>query len=84
VRVALTQGRVSFARIGITGVAGKAYRAREAERLLESGATPQDAAAAAGQGVEANSDLHASAEYRLNMARVYTQRAITEALARTS
>jgi carbon-monoxide dehydrogenase medium subunit len=84
VRVALSGGRVSFARIGVTGVAGKAYRPREAERLLESGATPAEAAAAAAEGVEANSDLHASAAYRLNMAKVYTQRAVTEALARTS
>ena len=84
VRVAVTGGRVSFARVGITGVAGKGYRARETERLLESGASPADAAAVAGQGVDANTDLYASAEYRLQMVRVYTERAINDALARTS
>lgn len=84
VRVAMAGGRVSFARIGVTGVAGKAFRAAEAEALLASGASPADAAAAVTHGVDANSDLYASAEYRLHMTRVYAQRAITEALARTS
>jgi carbon-monoxide dehydrogenase medium subunit len=84
VRVAMSEARVSFARIGVTGVAGKAFRAKEAEGLLASGASPADAAAAVTRGVDANSDLYASAEYRMHMTRVYTQRAITEALARTS
>jgi carbon-monoxide dehydrogenase medium subunit len=84
VRVAMSDARVSFARIGVTGVAGKAFRAKEAEGLLASGASPADAAAAVTRGVDANSDLYASAEYRLHMTRVYAQRAITEALARTS
>lgn len=68
------------ARIGITGVADVAYRARSAEA-----AYPQGAAAAAEQatdGVTVNGDIHADAAYRTAMARVYTRRAIEAALAR--
>jgi len=35
-------------------------------------------------GVDANADLFASADYRKHMARVYTARALTQALARAS
>ena len=35
-------------------------------------------------GVDANSDLFGSAEYRSQMARVYTARALTQALSRAS
>jgi carbon-monoxide dehydrogenase medium subunit len=83
-RVGVSSGRVAFARLGITGLAAKAFRAREAERLLESGASPAEAAATVARDVEASSDLHASAAYRTRMAQVYAQRAITEALARSS
>jgi aerobic carbon-monoxide dehydrogenase medium subunit len=40
------------------------------------------AAEHASDGVEALSDLHASGEYRLALARVYTKRALLRALAR--
>ena len=39
---------------------------------------------AVGEGVEANSDLYASAEYRLHLARVHAARAIRAALSRAS
>jgi len=42
----------------------------------------QKAAAGAADGVDANTDLHASAAYRRQMAKVYTARALTQALAR--
>ncbi|HZT33529.1 MAG TPA: xanthine dehydrogenase family protein subunit M [Bryobacteraceae bacterium] len=82
VRVRRSNGRVSFSRVGITGLAPKAFRATGVESLLQ---TPDDVASAAGavaDGIEANSDLAASAEYRCQMARVYTARALRQALAR--
>jgi carbon-monoxide dehydrogenase medium subunit len=82
-RLRAAGGRITFARVGITGVSGKAYRVREAERLLEGGASVAEAAAAVSRGVEANADLHASAEYRLRMAEVYAARALNGALAGT-
>ncbi len=44
----------------------------------------QKAAALVADGVEANSDLHASAEYRKHLARVYTMRALAVASSRTA
>jgi CO/xanthine dehydrogenase FAD-binding subunit len=40
----------------------------------------EDASRNAGQGIEPLSDLHASAEYRREMARVFTRRAIARAI----
>ena len=67
-------------------MAGKAFRATAVEKLLDgtsgSAADIQKAAAVAGEGVDANSDLHASAKYRKHLAKVYTQRALTQAASR--
>lgn len=85
-RVRLEGGKVRLARVGVTGLAGKPYRALNVERLLEGSAgSPEDirkAAAVVTDGVEPLSDLHASAPYRAHLARVYTARALSEALAR--
>src|SRR5579871_869358 len=85
-RIARSGGKVSMIRIGVTGLAGKSYRAMEAETaLLGKGGSAteiQNAAALVGQGIEANSDLHASADYRRHLAVVYAARALTAALAR--
>src|SRR5437667_7346491 len=87
-RVRKSGGKVSFVHVGITGLAGKAFRATGVEKLLAttagSAADVQKAAAVASDGVDANTDLHASAAYRRQMAKVYTARALTQALARTS
>ena len=88
VRVRKSAGKVVFVRVGITGVGGKAFRASGVEKLLEgtggSTADVQKAAAAVADGVDANSDLNASSAYRLQMAKVYTARALTKALSRAS
>jgi carbon-monoxide dehydrogenase medium subunit len=88
VRVRKASGKITMARVGITGLAGKAFRATNAEKLLEgtegNAADIRKASAVAGAGVDANSDLFASANYRLQMAKVYASRAINEALLRTS
>ncbi|MBI2318839.1 MAG: xanthine dehydrogenase family protein subunit M [Betaproteobacteria bacterium] len=69
--------------IGVTGVADKAYRPAAVERALagkrlEPKAIEQ-AAAAAVQGVEPLGNIHGSAEYRANLARLYVARAIAAA-----
>jgi len=73
-------------RIGITGLSNHAYRATAAEKALEGKtASPNDiqnAAALVTQGADANSDLHASAEYRRHLAVVHAARAIKAAISR--
>jgi carbon-monoxide dehydrogenase medium subunit len=87
-RVRKSGGRVTFARVGVTGLAGKPYRAINVEHALEgtagSPADIQKAAALVADGVEANSDLHGSSEYRKHLARVYTMRALAVASSRTA
>jgi carbon-monoxide dehydrogenase medium subunit len=87
-RVAQSGGKITMVRIGVTGLAGKSYRATDAENALmgKSGSATeiQNAAALVAQGVDANSDLHASADYRRHLAVVYAARALTAALARTA
>jgi carbon-monoxide dehydrogenase medium subunit len=87
-RIKKSGGKVTMARVGVTGLSGKPYRALSVEKALEG--TPgnasdvQKAAASVAEAVEANSDLHASADFRKHLARVYTMRALTVALSRTA
>jgi carbon-monoxide dehydrogenase medium subunit len=87
-RIRKQGGRIAMARIGVTGMSPKAFRARNAEKLLEgtpgSQADIQAAAGVVGAGEEANTDLSASADYRRHLARVRAARAITTALSRAS
>ncbi len=85
-RVTVNKGKIQDVAVGITGVAPKAYRAEAVENALRGKkVSPKllaDAARHAAQGVEPLSDLHASAEYRREMAAVFTRRALERALAR--
>jgi aerobic carbon-monoxide dehydrogenase medium subunit len=85
-RVRQSDGRFVFVRIGITGLSNSAYRAVACERALEgqptTAAAIENAAARAAEGIDANSDLHASADYRRHLARVHTARALRTALSR--
>ena len=87
-RIKVAGGKVAMARVGVTGLAGKPFRATAVEKALEGTAGgPSDiqkAAALVAEGVDANSDLHASADYRKHMARVYTMRALAVAASRTA
>jgi carbon-monoxide dehydrogenase medium subunit len=69
--------------IGITGVSSKAYRPSAVESALTGAKldeqTIANAAAHAADGIEANGDLFASADYRKHLAEVYTKRAIATA-----
>ena len=80
----MAAGRVKTARIGVTGVSSHAFRSIEAEKALESGTDIEGAVSTIGEGVDANSDIYASAEYRIAMGKVYAARAIRKALSRTS
>jgi carbon-monoxide dehydrogenase medium subunit len=86
VRLRKSGDKISMARIGVTGLANRAFRAKDAEKALEGrSGTPaeiQAVAALVGKGVDANSDLHASADYRLHLATVYAARALAAALGR--
>lgn len=84
VRLKKAAGKIAMARIAVTGLSSHGFRAHNAEKLLESGASGAAAAAVVGEGIDANSDLYASAEYRLHLARVHAGRAIARALSRTS
>ena len=74
------------ASIGITGVSSKAYRPSAVESALTGAKldeqTIANACAHAADGIEANGDLFASADYRKHLAEVYTRRAIAAAMDR--
>ncbi len=86
VRLRRSNGKLDWVRAGITGLGPKAFRAVGVEQSL-AGEAPdagriREAAAGVSEGVEANSDVYASAEYRRRMAAVYTARALAAALER--
>lgn len=71
------------ASIGVTGVAAKAHRATAVEAALRGqkldAQAIANAAAHACDSIDANSDLYASADYRVQLAKVHTQRALQRA-----
>jgi carbon-monoxide dehydrogenase medium subunit len=85
-RVRKDGGRLALVRIGVTGLAASSFRARAAEQALEGKAGTAEeiraASALVAQGVSANSDIHASADYRKHLASVYAARALSAALSR--
>jgi carbon-monoxide dehydrogenase medium subunit len=68
------------ARLGLTGVGGTPVRARAAEGILAGGPLDDERLRAAVEAVRAaiepDSDIHASAEYRVHLAGVLTERAV--------
>jgi carbon-monoxide dehydrogenase medium subunit len=88
VRLALSDGKIEDAAVGVTGLGPKAFRAAAVENLLR-GKKPSPAlfaeAARHAQGeTEPLSDIHASAEYRAEMAKVFTRRALERAFSRAT
>jgi carbon-monoxide dehydrogenase medium subunit len=82
------KGRVKAAGVGVTNAGPTAVRARKAEDILR-GQPPDDktiAAAAAAAAGESKpwSDLRGPADYKLDVIRVLTQRAIRKAAARAT
>ena len=81
------KGVIQSARIGLTGATSHATRLTDVEKALEgkpaSAASIEAAAKNAGAKLkDVNSDIHASAEYRVAMVQVFTERALKGALAR--
>jgi carbon-monoxide dehydrogenase medium subunit len=77
-------GNIDTARIGLTSMGSTPIRASAVEEAL-SGASPDgvaDAAEAADEGTEPTSDGAATADFRRHLARVWTRRAVEEALSR--
>jgi aerobic carbon-monoxide dehydrogenase medium subunit len=79
-------GKCQGAHVGMTGLGAKAFRAKMVENSL-NGKAPDakvlaDAAAHAADGIDPLSDIHASADFRAELARVYTRRALESAVAR--
>jgi carbon-monoxide dehydrogenase medium subunit len=83
-RIRKSGGRISMARVGVTGMSTHAFRDRAAEQLLEGGGSIAQAAAMVGESEQPNSDLFASADYRRHLARIHAARALTAALSRAS
>jgi carbon-monoxide dehydrogenase medium subunit len=79
-------GAIARAAIGITGVGSRAFRASETEKMLKGvkrdSAALKAACERASDGVIALEDIHASAEYRLDLARIFARRAIERAIDR--
>lgn len=83
-----SDGACQSARVAITGAGPKATRAGGSEAALvgsrlDDGAI-QAAASAAGNGIDFNEDVHASAEYRAHLTQVYAGRAIRAAIGNAS
>jgi len=83
-----SKGQAEHVAVGITGVGAKAYRAPGVEKALRGAKCGEKEIAAAARhaatGVDALGDLHASADYRKEMAIVYARRAIARAVARAT
>jgi len=81
-----SDGSVERAAIAVTGAAAAPYRATEAEKALTGSKGDAKsivaAAAKAGEGITALSDLVASSEYRKHLVTVYAKRAIERAIER--
>jgi carbon-monoxide dehydrogenase medium subunit len=77
---------IEDAAIGVTGLGPKAFRAAAVENSLRGKKASEklfaEAARHAAEGIEPLSDLHASADYRREMAAVYARRALKRAFAR--
>ena len=86
--VTVEGGSVTAARIGVTGAGSSASRASDSEARLVGSSGDADAirsaAGRAANGIELNEDIHASAEYREHLTKVFALRAITAAVERAS
>src|SRR5256714_14091315 len=68
-------------RIGLTNVGVTPVRATAVEQALASGASPEQAAEHASDGLNPSADLRASGDYKKHLARVLTRRAIEQSSA---
>jgi carbon-monoxide dehydrogenase medium subunit len=84
--ISLNGNSIASARIGVTGVGPKAYRATAVEQALVGKPAEEEAVKTAVQtvadGIDVQGDIHASPEYRAHLARVLTRRAVLQAAER--
>ena len=80
---AIIESASKTVRVGVTGVARKAFRATAVEDALRgkalTSANISAAAEKADEGIETLNDMHASAEFRAHLTRVNTRRALERA-----
>lgn len=86
-QLTLKDGRCEKVAIGITGLGPKAYRASTSENALIGNTLDAATISAAAEkadteAVDTMEDIHASGEFRRNLTRVYTKRAIMAAMSR--
>lgn len=84
--VTMDEGRIASAKVAVTGISSRPYRARHAERTLLC-ESPRDslieqAASVVAAGITPLSDHFASGPYRRHLAEVLTRRALTRAISR--
>lgn len=83
---AIVEAANKTVRVGVTGVARKAFRATAVEDALRGKALTAAIIAAAAdkadEGLETLNDIHASAEFRAHLTRVNTRRALERAASR--
>jgi carbon-monoxide dehydrogenase medium subunit len=84
----IQDGRITGASVAYAGVSDRALRLEKLEKRL-IGQAPSDAlfaeiGADAANSIEVNQDVHASREYRQDLVRTLTHRALTEAAARAA
>jgi len=77
------KGNCLHARVGVTGISAKAYRAEAVERALEGKRLDErvitEAVNHAADGQDPLGDIHASGEFRVHLAKVNAKRAIARA-----
>ncbi len=83
----INNGQCEDIRIGVTGLAPKAFRATSLEFALRGKSLDESAVASASAQTDAEADdamedIHASGDYRRHLARVYAKRAVLAAAAR--
>jgi len=74
-----SNGSVRKAAIALTNMGATPLRATAAEEAIAGGGSLDDASTLASEGTEPSSDHAASADFRRHLARVLTQRALSEA-----
>jgi len=83
-----SRGALSNVAVGITGGSTPAFRATKTEAALKgqkpSANVVKAACDKAGDGIIALDDIHASADYRIDLARIYARRALEAAISRAS
>jgi carbon-monoxide dehydrogenase medium subunit len=81
-------GKMESAAVGVTGLGPKAFRAEGVEKMLIGKKADEklfaEAAKLVPRGIEPLGDLHASSDYRREMAIIFTRRALIQAAARAA